>query len=659
MKPSKPLARALKIMTLLALSGSLVTGLGFNQTSAATPALGPVWAPPQILLPYVADMPGLCVNTLDSTISYLAASGGNGEASGSEGNNWLNGTYTKLNDGYGTGGCAFDEFGTLHAVWSYRGDSGTYNFYYNSVQKGSGNVPPVRNLTREIYGKDKYTLAAHIAVSLQQKKVFIIYQERGEDGDPLMFIESGTQGDTWSKPVQLGVLSGYRPAESDIIVDKAGLPHVFYGVFKEGGPSIINHRMRLADGRWTQDENITGDDLSRPIWTQAELDPTSGDIYVSWLEGQTGISSWDAATGKWSHTANISNSGGRAFWPTIAVNTQTGVVWDIWVDADNIWSRQSADHGKTWQGKELVVNLGAAKIGRIYGLKARSTRGIIYLLISADQLDPLYYVGPTLELMTFNQSVFSQPVTPTAAPTAPPPPTGTVAPGPTPAPTNTPVPTATPLPLTATQVPPTSTPKPPATATATATNVPVPAQGNSQPQDQNQNQGQPQPQPQAQTNQPPAAAQPPQPTNPPPTTAPVAPTTRSAEEVQATAVAQAQKIAAATPQTLVIPAPPTGTGGRGPALVLSTATPLPTATSTPEPTVAATATLEAGPSPIGTMANSVQASQPVTITQEATSAKPGPAPTVPPSPGALWLLPLSLVVTAKGLLNLFGILLKP
>lgn len=647
MKTSKIIARLLTMLTLLAVSSGLFLSLDLTKSSAATT---PVWSPPQMLLPYVADMPGLCVNPLDSTISYLAASGGNGEVTGSEGNNWLNGTYTKLNDRPGTGNCAFDEFGTLHVVWSYRGDSGNYNFFYNSVQKGAGNVPLVRNLTQEIYGEDKYTLAAHIAVSVQQKKVFIIYQVRGDGGDPLLFIESNTQGNTWSKPVQLGVLSGYRPAESDIIVDKAGLPHVFYGVFHEGGPSLINHRERLADGRWTPDENILGDKQSRPIWTQAELDPNSGDIYVSWLETQSGVSRWDATTGKWSYSENISNSSARASFPTIAVNSQTGTVWDIWTDGSDIWARQSTDKGETWQPRERVVNLGAAKIGRMFGLKARSTRGIIYLLISADQLDPLYYVGPTLQLQTFNQSILSQPVTPTVTPTATVVPTA--APTATPEPTNTPVPTATPAPAptaTVTAVPPTATPKP------TATSVPVPAQVPNQSQPESQSQPQGQNQNQGQINQPaPSAAAAQQPTNPPPPTA--APTTRTAQEVQATAVAQAQKIAAATPQTLVIPAPQPGTGGKGPALVLPTATPLLSFTAAPTlaPTTRPTATVKAVPSP--TASSTPQDSQPVTTTQVVSN--PAPAPTAPPSPGALWLLPMGLAVAGKGLLNLFGLIFK-
>lgn len=645
MKTRKVLARVLTMLTALAVSGGLLLGLDSNQSKAATPV--PVWAPPQILLPYVADLPSLCVNPLDSTISYLAGSGGNGEVSGSEGNNWLNGTYTKLNDRPGTGNCAFDEFGTLHAVWSYRTDSGNYNFFYNSVQKGSGNVPLARSLTQEIYGKDKYTIAAHIAVSIAQKKVFIIYQERGDEGDPLMFIESGTQGNTWSKPVQVGLLNIGRPAETDIIVDKAGLPHVFYGDFREGGPSKIYHKMRKADGSWSAPENILGDKQTRPIWTQAELDPNSGDIYVSWLETQSGVSRWEAATGKWSYSENISDSNPRASFPTIAVNSQTGTVWDIWTDDKDIWARQSTDKGATWQARERVVNLGAAKIGRMFGLKARSTRGIIYLLISADQLDPLYYVGPTLQLQTFNQSIFSQPVTPTTtvAPTA--------APTVTPAPTNTPAPTATPVPpptatATATAVPPTATSKP------IATSVPVPAQVPTQSQGQGQNQNQ------GQNNQPALAvtqAQPP--TNQPAPTA--APTTQTAEEVQATAVAQAQRIAAATPQTLIIPAPQPGTGGKGPALVLPTATALPIATSMPDSSVEPTATVKgnSNPTTVAVATPQNQDTQPVTTTQSGSNLKGSPAPTTPPTPGALWLLPLGLVVTAKGLLNLFGVLLKP
>jgi len=392
--------QALAALVIAAVLAGFLFWISFAQSRAATA----VWAPPAILLPYVGDNPSLCVNPLDSTMTYFAGSGGYGMAAGSEGNNWLNGTFTKLSDQKGSGDCAYDEFGTLHAVWSLRNAAGNYNIYYNSVQKGSGNIPLYRNLSQEIYGQDKYTIKADIAVSILQHKVFITYQERREGGDALMFIESANQGGTWSKPLQLGTLSGYRPAEPDIIVDKAGLPHVFYGVFNESGPSIINHRMRRADGSWTAPENITGNNLSRPIWTQAELDPVSGDIYVSWVEIQAGISRWNAATGKWTSQENVTNAGGRAFFPTIAVNSQTGTVWMIWQDGQILWTRQSLDHGQTWQPRELAVDLGAAKIGRMYGLKARSTRGIIYLLISGDQLDPLYYVGPTLFLMTFNQS---------------------------------------------------------------------------------------------------------------------------------------------------------------------------------------------------------------------------------------------------------------
>jgi hypothetical protein len=684
------------------LAGPVYLIASVNLTKAATP----VWSPPAILLPYVGGMPSLCVNPLDSTMSYLVGSGGYGETTGSEGNNWLNGTFTKLSDLPGTGSCAFDEYGTLHAVWSLRGDSGTFNIYYNSIQKGSGNVPLYRNLTKELYGQDKYTLDAHIAVSIQQKKVFIIYRERSENGDPLMFIESDNQGDTWSKPLNLGTLSGYRPAEPDLIVDRAGLPHIFYGVFREGGPSVIYHRMRLANGSWTAPENITGDSLSRPIWTQAELDPVSGDIYVSWVEGQTGISHWNAATGKWTTTQNISNSGGRAFFPTIAVNSQTGVVWDIWADGPNIWARQSLDHGQTWQGKELVVNEDAAKIGRLYGLKARSTRGIIYLLISADQFDPLYYVGPTLSLMTFDQSINAPETTPTTSPkatgtpgatitpviqpslspepltpgptatpgitqpspTITPQPTATLLPTVTPQPTVTPAPTATPQPTatpvifptaipttmqstaTSTSIP-TATPKPVA-LTSTSTPLPGQAQVPGQSQNQNSQSGQ------AQT----------------PTSTQLQPTTLAAtlqatgtilpEVLEATTMAEAQRIAAATPQSLVVPLAPPGSGGKGPLLVLPSSTPIPTATvpatATPQPTattnpsqLTATVRSEMTVAAQNKVASSNKPSQQNPV-EEAV-----PTQSAPPAPGPLWLLPFGLAVAGKGLLNLLAFRLRP
>ncbi len=691
-KCKKVTTRGLFVLTALTVFACLIMGSGSGNSLAATPQ-GPVWAPPAILLPYVADNhPGLCVNPLDSTMSYLATSGGYGEVSGSEGNNWLNSTFTKLGDKPGSGGCAFDEFGTLHAVWSYRVDSGNFNIFYTSVQKGSGNVPLYRNLTNELYGQDKYTLGAHIAVSIPQHKVFIIYQERGEGGDPLMFIESSTQGDTWSKPVKLGVLSGYRPAEPDIIVDKQGLPHIFYGVFRDGGPSVIYHRMRRADGSWTPDENILGDKQTRPIWTQAELDPNSGEIYVSWLEVQSGVSRWNAATGKWSYSENISNSSARAFLPTIAVNSQTGVIWDIWTDDANIWSRQSSDHGQTWQPEELVVNLGAAKIGRMFGLKARSARGIIYLLISADQLNPLYYVGPTLFLMTFNQSGSSQPVptatpgpratgTPTgtatpvisatvspapitagptatpaitqAAPTITPQPTATPQPSATPALTATPMPTITPQPTATPQTFPTPAPLPTTTPapTATATAKPLPTETR-------------QPAPPAQGPAQASGQQPPAVTNTPipavSTATSKAMATINPEAAQATALAEAQRVAAATPQTLIVPLAPAGSGGRGPALVLPTGTPMPSSTPVPTLTPSPAPTVTPGYSytaPAPTLDSTATAAARVGEIAQAAQTKPQ-MPTVPPPTGAIWLLPVGLAVTAKGALNLLALLFK-
>lgn len=496
-------------------------------------------------------------------------------------------------------------------------------------------------------------------------------------------------------------------------MDKAGLPHIFYGVFREGGPSVIYHRMRRADGSWTAPENITGDQLTRPIWTQAELDPTTGDIYVGWLESQTGISRWDAATGRWSSQQNISNSGGRAFFPTIAVNSQNGTIWDIWADGDNIFSRQSTDHAATWQPKQLVVNEGAAKLGRMFGLKARSTRGIIYLLISADQLDPLYYVGPTLSLMTFNQSISVPEPTPTSSPlptgtpvetttpviqpTLSPMPT-TVAPTPTPAisqvaftitpqptatllPTVTPQPTATPAPTVTPQptatppafpnavptslLPATATPLPlnQTTAAPTATPkpvVPTPTRPSVSTKSQNQN-NQSGKEPQTQVSQSPSntPTSVPQPTSTPQPTATIPP-----EVVQATVQAEAQRIAAATPQSLVVPLAPPGSGGKGPLLVLPTSTPLPTLTTAPTATPQPTATtdpyqLTADVKADLTVAAQSKNSSKSDSTQPAVAQVPNPGPSVPPPAGPLWLLPLGLVVIGKGLLNVLGLAFRP
>src|SRR5436309_4049025 len=116
MMNKRMIGRSLAGLVIAALLAGFVYGIG-NKASQAATAVG---APPAILLPYVGDNPSLCVNPLDSTISYFAGSGGYGMVAGSEGNNWLNGTFTKLSDQKGSGDCAYDEYGTSHTVWSLR-----------------------------------------------------------------------------------------------------------------------------------------------------------------------------------------------------------------------------------------------------------------------------------------------------------------------------------------------------------------------------------------------------------------------------------------------------------------------------------------------------------------------------------------------------------
>jgi hypothetical protein len=122
-------------------------------------------------------------------------------------------------------------------------------------------------------------------------------------------------------------------------------------------------------------------------------------------------------------------------------------------------------------------------------------------------------------------------------------------------------------------------------------------------------------------------------------------------------MADAQKKAAATPQSLVIPLPPVGSGGKGPVLVLPTFTPFPT--PTPEPT--------STPQPMATPGQLMPTTSDLVVTAQANgdgkvnpvSHEPVPTPAAPPPTGSFWLLPLGLVLAGKGLLNLLGLMLRP
>ena len=620
------------------------------------------WSSPQRLLPYAGGGVQLATDPIDSSVSYITEAGGYGVVSGKETSNWLNGDFKKLGtdtpvtDQFPTH--VYDEHGTMFAVWGGRNaQTADFNVLYNSVQRGTNNVGIGRNLTQELFGRARHSQGeAHIAYSKEQHKIFIIFVERTNpdgDGDLLLyFVESGNQGSTWSQPLELGTLSGYAPALPNLIVDTAGLPHVFYGVMAQNDSrSWLFERVRAANGNWSAAQDISGADRARIFRPKFTLAP-NGDIWSVWgsdppsgvaVDKQVTVAHWNASSGQWQHFNNINQSVGGDGFDAIAVGSD-GVIWTIWTDIAGPvedWTVKfsySTDNGQTWHAPLQVLRNSDFMLKRSFDIAAIASKKYIYLALTAESADPNFPTGATIFLQTIPETSRLQ------------------AGGP--APTSTPNNTAQPTFIAATP-----TPTNRATTAAAQTTSAAPAVNNNSGTSTTGQAGfQVAPtisKPQAQPAQSQATSPTPPPLGPTPTP------TLAPAIAQATSYAQTQLAAAQTPQVMQLPTEAAGpfVGGVGPKVVLPTATaaapkptmlpPTVTATTIPTTTEAVTTTTAAIEYQQATLAATPAVTQTAGATQSAATATITPSqPKSPPPTGALWLLPVGIVAAAKGALNL-------
>lgn len=631
--------------------------VGFEATSPANAAPNDPntwWSPPQLLLPYGGRDVQLSIDPLDNAVSYVADSPAYGVVTGKENDNWLNAAYRKLGtdtpnlDQYPQS--TFDEFGTQYVVWGARNDkTAKFNVFFNKVTRGTNNVGIPINLTAQLWpgvAPDALptTGLVHIAYSTQQHKVFVIFTEDETNGFnppgpttttqtgnmPVYFVESADQGTTWSQPLKLGAMDGYAPAVPNIIVDKAGLPHVFWGVMAQSNSrSWLYESVRNASGTWSQPQDIAGSPrarIFRPKFTLAD----NGDIWASWAsDPASGVSSnkeltvahWSATSNQWQSWNNVAGEDGVNF-TAIAVGSD-GVIWvmfEVQAGDPAIWRTDfvySTDNGQSWHSPLQVIRNSDWQWYRSFGMYAVASKGYIYLVTTGESQDPNHATGPALFLQMIPETSRLQVnATPTVT-TTPPSPTIVNA---TAAPTSTATAPAMIVP-TSNAAAPTATPTQPA---SNGTNNNGSNQGfqvaPTQP-------AQPQP------TSVPAATQSPKPTQQPTATA-VPP-----QIATATAYANAQATAAAQPQMIVLPSMPPLASGIGPRINLPTAITVPT---TEPPTAPPT---EQG-------VQYVNATPDVVITSTSPITNPATKPKKAPPTNSPVFVFVAVAALAKALLNI-------
>ena len=480
----------LPVVTALTLAGVGLT-TGPAQVRAATNVL---WSPPVRVLDYSGRDVALAQDPIEHIVSYAAASSGYGIVVGQESNNWLNGDHIKLATDVGENGqyprSAYDEFSTLYVVWGARNaTTGKFNIWFNRILRRANNVTIPRNLTAEMFGLNgpgsneadmPVTGAPRIAYSFQQHKVFVVFIRNVGEGDNLdrraYFSESGDQGTTWSKPIELGQMSGYAPANPNIIVDAQGFPHVYYGVMADNDSrSWIYERVRGASGGWSNPRDIVGAPRTREFEPRFTLAP-NGDIWSSWFsDPATGLSAqkeltvarWNSASDQWQSFNKLGGEEGVGN-NAIAVgdNGQVWVMWTRMIGEPDNWRTDftySTDNGQSWQPPMLVVFNAGWYMKRSFGMAAIASKGLIYFMLTAETNDPDHATGDALFLQQIPQDSRPSPSDPTPTPLITPP---TSTPKPTIGATT---PTSTPNLTPGGSLTPTATASGTATATATAT----------------------------------------------------------------------------------------------------------------------------------------------------------------------------------------------
>jgi hypothetical protein len=386
------------------------------------------WSEFRRILPYGTSA-NLAVNPLDGSPTYISPLNGRAVVVGNELTDWDTMSYLKIaelpstQDTFGI----YDEEGNLHVAWASRIENGQggFNVFYSRVLKGSAQAEPFRDLTTEIIGDDNhYTARPTLAYSALQKKLFLLFQERGSNGNnPLWFSESGDLGISWSKPAEVGALGGYTPAQPTMLVDKQGNPHIFYGSMPQ-----VYTRYRLNDS-WTEPVELTRGCCGRPLSLQAALAP-NGDIWVGWYDGPIYGARWDSASDQWQLYPNIGPGANKNRY-TFTITSRGALVF-IWSNekARTIEYTASLDNGASWTGVQTLAHPVEAGMEAMLGLAAVSTKEKIYFLLCAYQNDPAYTQAVTLYISTIDEAAF--PVS-NPAPTSP-------GPEPTSTPENTPKP---------------------------------------------------------------------------------------------------------------------------------------------------------------------------------------------------------------------------
>ncbi len=530
---------------------AITTGANAQEVAPWSP-----WSKPYRLLPYMRDAV-LTQNPVDLSLGYVGANGAYGIVAGSEAANWNHDVYTKLSDqappdNAGYPGGVYDEFGTLHAVWGGRAESGQFRLYYNRILKGGNNVGQPRDLTKELMPQSEdYFGDGFIDYSRQQKKLFAIFTTRDTNQIPsteqVYFSESADQGTTWNSPLKLGEMSGYAPGRPELVVDQNGNPHIFYGVMAaDDSRSWYYHRMRV-NGNWSAPQDITDGTRYRLFTPKVALGP-DGDIWVAWTAAQIDVAHWESQSNSWQTFNSVSGKGTNTGWPAIAVGAG-GAVWVSWIErgSDNIGDWQlrftiyregnwiPAQVGFVFKDKLVAKDLPWTRVGCLNAIYAK---GLIYLGMCIAVDDP-QSVSVGLWLTTVPEGWYPGQVLPTPTPVV-----------------TSPLATSTPTNPAGAN----STTRVAASITLTPTETANPGSGENI-----------------------SSATKPTPMNTRPSAlSPQSSPTLAPELVKATEVAQAQAKAALTPVKVPMPLKPVGSG-IGPELVLPTATPTPNPTVTPSP----------------------------------------------------------------------------
>ncbi|GAA1951160.1 hypothetical protein GCM10009798_08080 [Nocardioides panacihumi] len=143
---------------------------------------------------------------------------------------------------------------------------------------------------------------------------------------------------------------------------------------------LIRVRRSTDDGRtWTKVASpipgqgaVTGDATANNRVGPIVADPKSGDVYQVFMTGEARV---EKGTSEDFNNVYVSRStnGGKSwtahlvhhappltnlsnFWPTLAVDPATGVLWTAWTDQHGIWASSSSDEGEDWSMPLQVSN---------------------------------------------------------------------------------------------------------------------------------------------------------------------------------------------------------------------------------------------------------------------------------------------------------------